>query len=318
MITADRDTGGVDLRIAGIREARAAFVGTPGGHTVTSAGIRAQEERIAVTAGSQHHRVGRVGADLAGNHIAHHDALGFALDDDQVEHLCAAENLDFTSGHLTAQSLIGTQQQLLTGLASGIEGTGDLRAAERAVRQQSAVFTGKRNTLRHTLVNNAVTDLGQTINIGLTSAEVTALDRVIKQTINTITVTGIVLSGIDTALSRDTVGTARAVLITEARHIVAQLAQGCRGGSSGQTGSHHDHAKFTLVSRIDQLAVFLIVAPLCLKGTRRDFCIKFHCKILSSFLSYLRIPNMQTRGIKHIPANKNSTAALVTTLIYSA
>ena len=47
----------------------------------------------AVAAGGEDHRVGRVALDLAGHQVADDDAARLAVDDDQVEHLAAGEQL---------------------------------------------------------------------------------------------------------------------------------------------------------------------------------------------------------------------------------
>ena len=45
-------------------------------------------------------------------------------------------------------------QQLLAGLAAGVEGAGDLYAAEGAVVEQAAVLAGERDALRDALVDD--------------------------------------------------------------------------------------------------------------------------------------------------------------------
>ena len=60
MIAADRNAGGMDLRVAGIGEERAFFVGAIGGGDVATARVGRKIKNIAVAAGREDDRVGRV------------------------------------------------------------------------------------------------------------------------------------------------------------------------------------------------------------------------------------------------------------------
>ena len=108
--------------------------------------------------------------------------------------------------------LIRPQQELLAGLAAGVEGAGDLRAAERAVGEEAAVVACERDALRHALIDDVVADLGEAVDVGLAGAEVAALDGVVEQPEDAVAVVGVVLGGVDAALRGDGVGPARAVL----------------------------------------------------------------------------------------------------------
>ncbi len=93
VIAGDRNAGGVDLREAGIGEQRAALVRAPDGGGVAALGVGGKVEDVAVAAGGQHHRVGQVRFDLAGDQVARDDAARLAVDHDQVQHLGAREHL---------------------------------------------------------------------------------------------------------------------------------------------------------------------------------------------------------------------------------
>ena len=92
-----------------------------------------------------------------------------------------------------ANTIVGAQKQLLPRLAAGVKGPGYLGAAERAVGQGAAVFAGKGHALTDTLVDNVVGHLGQTVDIGLAGAKIAALDGVIEQAEDRVTVALIVL-----------------------------------------------------------------------------------------------------------------------------
>ena len=57
-------------------------------------------------------------------------------------------------GDLLAERAVGAEQELLPGLAAGVKGARDLRAAEGAVREQPAVFAGEGHALRDALVDD--------------------------------------------------------------------------------------------------------------------------------------------------------------------
>ena len=65
------------------------------------------------------------------------------------------------------------------------------------------------------MINNQATDLRQPVDVRLATAKIASLDRVIKQPVNAIAITGIVLGGVDATLGGNTVRAARAVLKTE-------------------------------------------------------------------------------------------------------
>ena len=88
---------------------------------------------------------GDVALDGACHQVAADDAARPPVDDDQVEHLAAGEHPHRLLVHLAHQRLVGAEQQLLTGLAARIEGSRHLRAAERSVVEQAAVFTSERH-----------------------------------------------------------------------------------------------------------------------------------------------------------------------------
>ena len=229
VVAGDRDAGRVDLGVAGIAEQGALAMRPPGRGDVAAHRVGGQEEDVAVAAAGQHDRVGEVGLDLAGRHVAGDDAAGLAVDDDQLEHLVPGVHGHGAGGDLPLQGLVRADQQLLAGLAPRVERPGDLHAAERAVVEQAAVLAGERDALGDALVDDVRADLGQPVDVGLAGAEVAALDRVVEQPVRRVAVVAVVLGGVDAALRRDRVGPARTVLITEALHLVAGLAQ-CRRG----------------------------------------------------------------------------------------
>ncbi len=98
-----------------------------------------------------------------------------AVNHDEVEHLGAREHLHCAETDLAAERLVGAEQQLLAGLAAGVEGARDLRPAEGAVGEQPAVFAGERHALGHALVDDVDAHLRQPIDVGLARAEVAAL-----------------------------------------------------------------------------------------------------------------------------------------------
>ena len=126
-------------------------------------------------------------------------------------------------------------QQLLAGLAAGVEGARDLHAAEGAVVEQAAVLAGERHALGDALVDDVDADLGQPVDVGLARAVVAALDGVVEEPVDRVAVALVVLGRVDAALGGDRVRAARGVLVAEGLHDVARLAQR-RGGARRRPG----------------------------------------------------------------------------------
>src|SRR5699024_6854200 len=83
-VTGDRDTGRVDLGVAGVGEVGTLAVGPPGGRHVAAHRVRGQEVHVAVAAAAEHHSIGQVSLDLAGDHVPHDHPAGPALGHDQL------------------------------------------------------------------------------------------------------------------------------------------------------------------------------------------------------------------------------------------
>ena len=142
----------------------------PGRGDVAAHRVGGEEEDVAVAAAGEHDDVGEVGLDLAGDQVAHDDPAGPAVDDDQLEHLVAGVALHGAGGDLPLERLVGADQQLLAGLAAGVERARDLDAAEGAVVEQAAVLAGERDALRDALVDDVHADLGQPVDVGLAAS----------------------------------------------------------------------------------------------------------------------------------------------------
>ena len=109
--------------------------------------------------------------------------------------------------------------------------------------------------------------LRQAVDVRLPRPVVAPLDGVVKQPEDAVAVVLIILGGVDASLSGDAVGTARAVLDTEATHMVAQFSQSRRCRRAGQPRADHNHLELALVGRIDQLHLLTVLVPLLFDGT---------------------------------------------------
>ncbi len=161
----DGDAGGVYLHVAGVGEVGAFAVADPGGTAVAVHCVGGEEVDVAVAAGGEDHGVGGVAFQLAADEVADDDAAcAFAavlvFHQDEFFHLAAVVETDGAALDFAAQSTVGTEQELLAGLSAGVEGSADLRAAERAVVEQSAVVACKRNALCDALVDDVAADFG--------------------------------------------------------------------------------------------------------------------------------------------------------------
>ncbi len=206
--------------------------------------------------------MGAVALDLARNEVAGNDTLRLTVLDNDVEHLVTGIALHRTGGDLLVQRGIGAQQELLTRLSAGIEGTRNLRAAERTVSQQTAVLAGERYALSHALVDDEVRNLGQTVDVGLAGAVVATLDGVVEEPVYRVVVVLVVLGGVDTALGCDRVGAAGRILDAEYLDIVAEFAERSGCGGTAEAGSHDDDVELALVGGANDFDGRLVVAPL--------------------------------------------------------
>ncbi len=253
VVAGARDAGGVDLGEAGVGEVRAAPVGPPDGGGVGVHRVGGEVEDVPVAAGGQDDGVGVVGGDRAGDQVAGDDAPGPPVDDDQVEHLGAGVHLDVSGGDLPGERLVGAEEELLPGLAAGVEGAGDLDAAEGAGVEEAAVLAGEGDALGDALVDDLDGDLGEAVDVGLAGPEVAALDGVVEEAVHRVAVVAVVLGGVDAALGGDGVGAARGVLVAELDDVVALFGQGGAGGAARETGADDDDAVLAPVGGVDQL-----------------------------------------------------------------
>ncbi len=204
----------------------------------------------------------RVRRHRAGHQVAHHDARGPALVDHHVEHLAAGVQLHGPGLHLPGHRLVGAEEQLLAGLAPGVEGARHLGAAERPVVEQAPVLPGEGNPLGGALVDDLVGHLGQPVDVGLPGPVVAALDGVVEQPEHAVAVVAVVLGGVDAALGGDGVGSAGRVVEGEHLHPIAELAEGGGRRGAGQSGADDDDLVLPLVGRVDQPGGEAVPVPL--------------------------------------------------------
>src|ERR1043165_1870069 len=125
-----------------------------------------------------------VALQFTAHKIAGNNTSCLAVDLYHLQHLMPAIHLYVTQSHLPFHCLIGTDEQLLTSLAGGIESTLYLCASKRTVRKQPAIFTCERDTLRHTLGNNVGAYLRKSMYIAFAGTIVSPLDCIIEKTVS--------------------------------------------------------------------------------------------------------------------------------------
>ena len=202
-----------------------------------------------------------VARDLAGVEVADDDAARTTVLHDEVEHLRARIDGDRAETDLAGERLVAAEQQLLAGLATGVEGARHLRAAEAAVVEQPAVLACERHTLRDALVDDVDGDLREPVHVRFAGAVVAALHGVVEEAIDRVAVTLVVLRRVDAALRRDRVRAPGRVVEREGVDVVAELAERCRGGAAGETGADDDDLEPAAVVRSDELHVELVLVP---------------------------------------------------------
>ena len=261
----------MNLRVAGVGERGALFVGAPGRGDVAALGVGRQVEHVAVPARGQQHRVARERLDVAALHVAGDDAGGATVDRNHVEHLAPGEHLDLAGCDHARQLGVHAEQQLLAGLALGVERARHQGPAEGAVGQNATVLASEGHALGDALVDDVGADFGQPVHVGFAGPEVTTLDGVVKQPEHAVAVVLVVLGRVDTALGRNAVGSARAVLVAEAGHVETELGQRCRGRATGEAAADDDEVELALVGRVDELDVELVLLPLLIERAAGHF-----------------------------------------------
>ena len=150
---------------AGIGKERALFVSAIGGGDIAAARVGREIENISVSAGREDDGIARVRIDFPGAQAAGDDALGVSIDKHEIEHLRVRKHLHSARGDLAAERLVSAQQKLLPGLPARIKRSRDLRAAERAVGEQPAVFARERHSLFDALIDDQIADFREPINV---------------------------------------------------------------------------------------------------------------------------------------------------------
>ena len=270
-VSVDGDAGGVDLAVAGVGEIGALAVSLHGGGAVGPHGVGGEEICVAITAGADDHGMGEISLDGARDEVADNDAARAAIDDDDVEHLAAGEELDRAVLDLLREGGVGAEEELLARLTLGVERAGDLRSAEGAVGEEAAVLARERHALGHALVDDVVRHLREAIYVGLAGAVVAALDGVIEEAVYGVAVVLIVLGGVYATLRGNGVRATRAILDAEIEDVKAHLAERGRRGRASQAGAYDDDVELALVGGVDQFLVGLVVGPLLGQQTLRDF-----------------------------------------------
>ena len=202
------DTGWVNLNVCRVSKPSTLAVASHGSRNVASHCVGREEEGVSVTAGTYYHCMREETLNASGDEVAGDDTTRTFLavlisDEDDVEHLVAGIHLHFALADLAAECAVGTEEQLLAGLALGVERTAHLCATEGTVVQETAVFACERNALCDTLVDDGVGHFRQTVYIRLTGTVVSTLDRIVIETIDGVAVVLVVLGCVDTTLSCD-------------------------------------------------------------------------------------------------------------------
>ena len=155
----------MNLRVTRVREERSTLVGPPCGRHIARHCVGREEECVSVTASCEYNCVSGVRRQFARHEIADHDACGASLNHHDVNEFTAVEETDTSLADLASELLISTEQQLLTGLATGIEGAAHLSPTERTVVEHAAVFTSERDTLSNHLVDDVDRHFSQTVHV---------------------------------------------------------------------------------------------------------------------------------------------------------
>ena len=193
----------MNLSVARVGHVGAAFVSPEGGHDIAAHGVGGEVEDVAVSAGGKDDGISSVGSDFTSDEVTNNNAFGVPIDNNNIEHLGASVHFDAAFGDFFGKRLIATDEELLTGLAAGVEGAFYLGAAERTVVEKSAIFPGEGDTLGNALIDDLVRDFGEAMHVGFAGAEVAAFDGVVEEPEDGVAVVLVILGSVDSALGGD-------------------------------------------------------------------------------------------------------------------
>ena len=156
----------------------------------------------------------------------------------------------------------------MAGLASGVEGSRDLRSAERTVVEEPAVLSGEGNAEGHAVIDDGNADLGKPMDVCFPRSEVAALDGVVEQTVHGVAVVLVIFGRVDTSLRGNRVGAPWGILVAKGLHLVAEFSEGCGCGCAGETSANDDNLKLAAIGRVDELGFELVILPLLFERPR--------------------------------------------------
>ena len=119
----NRDTSGVNLHVGRIGKVSALAIALKSGCTIAPHSVGGEEVGVAVSASGNDHSVGREALKLAADEVLGNDTACTTVDNHEVFHFVAGEELHTSGVYLTAQRRISTEEKLLACLTFGIEST---------------------------------------------------------------------------------------------------------------------------------------------------------------------------------------------------
>ena len=220
---------------------------------------------VAVTTGTQDDGVAGEGLELTSNQVAGDNAaralLAVVIVGDDVLHIVVGKKLHIAQADLTVQCRGRGQLQLLTCLATGVVGTGDLHTTEGTGGQGAAVLTGERGADGVHVVDNTNGLVGQAPAVGLAAAVVATLHGVLGVAVSGVIVHLLGAGGVDTTLRSNGVRAAWGVVVGKDLDAVAQFTKGCRSSTRGQAGTYDEDLELAAVQWGDQVHVVNVVRP---------------------------------------------------------
>jgi len=125
--------------------------------------------------------------------------------------------------------------------------------------------------LGNRLVDDGGAEFREPIDVFLAGSVVTTFLGVVEQSPGRITIVAIVLRGVDTTLSGDTVSSAGRILEAEAVDVVAHRSHGSRRRGTGQAATNDDDFVLRSVLGANEPQVVFVVRPGVLDWPGRNF-----------------------------------------------
>ena len=144
----------MNLDVAGVGKPGAALVSPPGCCDIATSCIRREVEDVGVAPCGKDDGIRCVRRNFSGHQIADNNSACPFVHDDDIEQFLARMHVHVPSGDLLGEGRVRSQEKLLAGFSTAIEGSLDKDAAERTVGQLATILPSEGHSLGDCLIDD--------------------------------------------------------------------------------------------------------------------------------------------------------------------